>query len=174
MADSVTIGTVIAGFVGGASGGFLSTLMQISSERDKEFRTRRLTAADEFSTALARALLELNDFHELILKGEPFDWHESSDSARKSIDEVHTYLSRVELLFYDESEAGAAANSAIERIREARRILSNAFSKGGLFTEIATGLDGYVAAYDRANECHLQFNRAVLARVQPSWHGRKR
>jgi hypothetical protein len=168
MADSVTIGTVIAGFVGGASGGFLSTLMQISSERDKEFRTRRLTAADEFSTALTQALLELNDAHAFMLKGsiQDVDVHELLGTARESIDKAHTYLSRVELLFYDESEAGAAANSAIERIREARGILSNASSKDGL--------DGYAIAYDRANECHLQFNRAVLARVQPSWHRRKR
>jgi hypothetical protein len=83
----------------------------MGSERSENFRTRRVEAADDFSTALAQALLELNEAHTLFVRSEFGRFYADYESgrsqltsARRSIDVAHTYLARVELLFGDESQ----------------------------------------------------------------------
>jgi hypothetical protein len=166
LADGFSAGTVMAGLIGGASGGFIATLLQIAHERSENFRSRCVQAADDFSTALSRALLALNDAYALFKKGAFADTSEPLELARKSMDEAHSHLARVELLFGDESAAGDAAHDAIIHLRTAFDILAPATG--------ADPLTGYVEAYDEAHVCQLRFNRAAREQIRPWWSWRRR
>jgi hypothetical protein len=97
MDDGLTWGTLAAGLIGGAGGGAVATLLRIGYERGENFRSRLVAAADDFSTALAAALLEMNEAHGYLERGAISSAAEPLKLARKSMDQAHTYLARVEL-----------------------------------------------------------------------------
>jgi hypothetical protein len=161
MDDGVTATTVIVGIVAGIGGAVISTALRIGYEREENLRARMIAAADDFSIALARALLRLNETHSSLEKGTLSKMEPSLEEGRLAMNEAHTRLGRVELLFGDESKAGSAAIDAIVKLRAACKFLTKASSKDDL--------GGYTEAYDQAHSFHLQFSRAVRVTIRPWW-----
>jgi len=165
MEDGVSASTVLVGIVAGVGGAVISTMLRIGYEREENLRHRLITAADEFSTALTQALLEFNDAYEWLKKGAVSHVASALDDGRTAMNDAHTRLGRVELLFGDESKAGHAAIDAMIKLRQACTILSEVSS--------TDELGGYTEAYDGAHGCHLMFCRAVRSDIRPWWKRRR-
>lgn len=81
-----------------------------------------LFAADDFSTGVTQAMLELHEARaklgEALRAGEPGPAPSVDLTVvRERVDVVHSRLPRVELLFGDETDAGKAAGSILSRLR---------------------------------------------------------
>ena len=114
-----------AALLTGLAGGVLGTLFTIGHERGAEFRTRMLTAADEFLQALIDAVNRVGDVnalikHQRVPKIRLDEAFADLDAAR---DELGVVLGRINLLFGRDSPTWESASSADEAIRGSATVL---------------------------------------------------
>ena len=114
-----------AALLTGLAGGVLGTLFTIGHERGAEFRTRMLTAADEFLQALIDAVNRVGDVnalikHQRVPKIRLDEAFADLDAAR---DELGVMLGRINLLFGRDSPTWESASSADEAIRGSATVL---------------------------------------------------
>lgn len=102
----------------GLAGGIIGTLATIGHERGAEFRTRMLTAADEFLQALTDAVNRVGDVRTLLREDGPpeGDVDEAFERLEEVLDELRIVLGRVDLLFGAETTTWDSASTAYDAI----------------------------------------------------------
>jgi hypothetical protein len=173
---TTVIVAIIVALVSGALGAVLGKLIEDRSERARDFRTWRLTAAADYTTGVHQALLALRNGHDALMKhgGARADGHievrdpetqkirpeieRPLEEAQDRVDDAHSRLGRIHILFGAESASGRSAAEAIENLRKASQALN-----GWPVPDLTT----YKEAFDWAHEKHDEFNREALASLEP-------
>ncbi|HEY3961619.1 MAG TPA: hypothetical protein VGL84_03775 [Gaiellaceae bacterium] len=151
------------------------TFMRNRHERDERFRERMLIAADDYSTGVVQAMLLLNAarhrvLDELIGKdGKPVTLSDETRgviaTAIERVDDAHSRLARVQLLFGDTTTAGVSANTALASMRATIRCMNEWPRADG---------PGVTEAFTKAHDAHQAFNRDALAAMRGgrwAWRG---
>jgi hypothetical protein len=110
-----------AALVIGLGGGVLGTILTINNDRGAEFRTRMLTAADEFLQTLATCFHKLDDIDDLYddtRKRDPAAIQAALTEAGKLEHELSLKNVRVDLLFGETSKASASAATATKAFHD--------------------------------------------------------
>jgi hypothetical protein len=131
---------------GGAVGSMLTTFWRTRFEREEAWRSRMLSAADDFATGALQALMKVES------NGAWF-WlsHEGDDSflspaevdamgeADRLVDEARARLARVHLLYGASSETGRAASDLVSALRGGAKGLWGDPDGGGIDWNAADG-----------------------------------
>src|SRR6266508_697141 len=126
---------LLVGLGGGVFGTLVGTLLTISHERGAEFRTRMLTAADDFLRTGTQLAQSIGAAEAAIIAKEPDAqveplWRAFQESSSRFALEY----SRVQLLFGAESRAFTAAVVAAEHVDKARQALRSMRNQPGSVT----------------------------------------
>jgi hypothetical protein len=126
---------LLVGLGGGVFGTLVGTLLTISHERSAEFRTRMLTAADDFLRTGTQLAQSIGAAEAAIIAKEPDAqveplWRAFQESSSRFALEY----SRVQLLFGAESRAFRAAVVAVEDVDKARQALRSMRNQPGSVT----------------------------------------
>jgi hypothetical protein len=101
----------------GLAGGIIGTLATVSHERGAEFRTRMLTAADEYLQALTDAVNRVGDVRTLPNDAEA-QLDDAFEQLEEALDEARVMLGRVNLLFGANSPTWATASTAFKAVSD--------------------------------------------------------
>ena len=150
-------GALLVGLAGGVLGTLVGTLLTISHERGAEFRTRMLSAADDFLRAATEVAQSIGTAESAITSKEPDEQIEPLMRAfRESSSRLVIEYSRVQLLFGAESQTYKSAVGAIEAINDLRQALRSIWKAPGSVTP-----EEYEQAFGRASDEIERFGQAA-------------
>jgi hypothetical protein len=114
-----------AALLTGLAGGVLGTLFTIGHERGAEFRTRMLTAADEFLQALSRAVDRAGEANALLKQNRVprARLDEALAELEAACEELGAMLVRINLLFGGASRTWESASGAEKAVRDSAAVL---------------------------------------------------
>jgi hypothetical protein len=137
---------LLVGLAGGVLGTLVGTLLTISHERGAEFRTRMLSAADDFLRTATQLAQSIGTAQSAIASKEPDEQVEPLMRAfRESSSRLVIEYSRIQLLFGAESRAFRSAVEAVEAVDKVRQALRSMWREPGSVTP-----QRFEEAFDRA------------------------
>ncbi len=156
-------GTLLIGLVGGVLGTLVGTALTISHERGAEFRTRMLTAADEFLQTAGISFRRATDLMTL-LKRDDQPPRDQVDAAFQDLEELGwellLKLTRITLLFDEGSLAVNSALDASSAVEEATKALRE------LQEGAPTAAEHLDSAYDKLTAAINRFGTDVRRDVR--------
>lgn len=173
-----TWAVILVGLGSAVLGSLLGTLLTISHERAAEFRSRMLSAADEFSTGAISALQQArNAAGEVWKEDTPLDdetgWFRAEikghfDAANAAVDDVLAKQARVHFLFGDQSLAGIAAAGVTSQLRNILMALEHRPDS----IRDHDAMSSYSRNFTSTLEEHEKFNREARIAVRATWWSR--